>query len=89
MQTNTINALSVLGSLASLRGLRDWTDGHGHDGHQGMQLMVLMVAGHDDDRVMVMATPTSVDFQAVKAMSKKATLSLTILLQYCNNTCRS
>jgi len=34
---------------------------------------------------VVVATPTSVDFQAVKAISKKATLFLTILLQFCNN----
>ena len=34
----------------------------------------------------VVAAPTSVDFQPVKAMSKKATLFLTILLQLCNNT---
>jgi len=35
---------------------------------------------------VVVVAPTSIDFQPVKAMSKKATLFLTILLQSCNNT---
>ena len=35
--------------------------------------------------VRVVTTPISVDFQAVKAMYKKTTLFLTILLQLCNN----